>query len=119
MNAVHPEPTALRLNLVANLQVLVPCYTEALEIVTETVWAARMAQVPSGCTATVWLLDDGHDEEKQAWVSGMADPHIQYISGRRRPKGERAAFMKAASCPCCMHRHHNFHHEVVIYAGLC
>ena len=69
-------------------QVLVPCYTEALEIVTETVWAARMAELPPGCTATVWLLDDGHDAAKAAWVSGMADPNLRYISGRRRPKGD-------------------------------
>lgn len=66
---------------------LVPCYTEALEIVTETVWAARMADIPAGCTATVWLLDDGNDAAKAAWVSGMADPNIRYISGRRRPRG--------------------------------
>ena len=83
-------------------QVLVPCYTEALEIVTETVWAARMAELPPGCSATVWLLDDGHDAAKQAWVTGMADPCIRYISGRRRGRGEwslhRMSRLRACVC---------------------
>ncbi|KAK9812548.1 hypothetical protein WJX73_008007 [Symbiochloris irregularis] len=71
-----------------NVQVMVPCYTEALEIVTETVWAARMAAMPPGCTHTVWLLDDGQDADKEAWVSGLQDPRVRYLSKRRRKRGE-------------------------------
>ena len=73
------------------LQILVPCYSEALDIVAETVWAAHVAQLPAGCTATVWLLDDGRDAAKQAWVEGLASPGIKYVTGRKRAKGDRAS----------------------------
>ncbi len=69
------------------LQVLVPCYTEPIEIVAETVWAAHQAPQPCGCTATVWLLDDGRDDHKAAWVEGLATSSIRYLSGRQRRPG--------------------------------
>jgi hypothetical protein len=75
-------------------QVLVPCYTEPIEIVAETVWAAHQASLPAGCSATVWLLDDGKDEDKAAWVSGLATPTIRYISGRQRPSGMHDGFTR-------------------------
>lgn len=69
---------------------LVPCYTELVEIVAETVWAAHQAEMPPGSESTVWLLDDGQDEYKAAWVAGLATPRIRYLSGRRRPPGAQA-----------------------------
>ncbi|KAK9821120.1 hypothetical protein WJX81_000795 [Elliptochloris bilobata] len=72
-----------------HVQVLVPCYTEALDIVAESVWAAHVAQVPAGCAKTVWLLDDGKDADKAAWVAGLgAGDAVRYLAGRKRPKDE-------------------------------
>ena len=70
-------------------QAFVPCYTEALEIVAETVWALHTATVPPGATVTVWLLDDGNDPEKAAWVQGLgAKAGVRYVANRPREAGE-------------------------------
>ena len=82
-----------------HVHVLVPCYTEALTIVAETVWAAAEADLPPGATSTVWLLDDGADPAKKEWVAGLACPRIRYVAGRARPAGEvngKAANLNAA-----------------------
>jgi endoglucanase len=71
-----------------HVHVLVPCYTEALTIVAETVWAAAEADLPPGATSTVWLLDDGADPAKKEWVAGLACPRIRYVAGRSRAPGE-------------------------------
>lgn len=68
-----------------------PCYSEALDIVAETVWAACQAELPPNCTSSVWLLDDGCDAAKQAWVEGMAHEKIRYVTGRKRSRGEAVA----------------------------
>ena len=88
-----PPPTSPSLPLSLHTpphskQALVPCYTEALEIVAETVWALHTARVPPGCTVTVWLLDDGRDPAKRDWVASLGTPRVRYASGRARPAGE-------------------------------
>ena len=93
------------------LHVLVPCYTEPLEIVAETVWAAHAAPLPSlgggggGAKSktnkikrTVWLLDDGNDPAKAAWVAGLAKSEgasssasassVRYVSNRPKAPHE-------------------------------
>ena len=80
-------------------QVLVPCYTEDLKIIAETVSAAVEADLPPDSTCTVWLLDDGNDPDKRAWVEGLADQGVRYITGRKRPAGDLSAYA------CCMYPH--------------
>lgn len=70
-----------------HVRVCVPVYKEALDIVRRTVLAARAAPLP-GCARTVYLCDDGRDPKKRAWVAGLADPGVVYVSGRKRPAGE-------------------------------
>lgn len=85
------------------LHVLVPCYTEPLEIVAEAVWAAHAAALPSlgkgksKIKKTVWLLDDGNDPAKAAWVAGLAksegggggkDASVRYVSNRPKAAHE-------------------------------
>ena len=48
---------------------LIPCYTESLTIVKDVVLAAADALLPEKCKRTVYLLDDGKDAEKAAWVA--------------------------------------------------
>ena len=57
------------------IRVLIPCYTESLAIVRETVLAAADALLPEKCLRTIYLLDDGKDVDKAAWVGPCArDP---------------------------------------------
>ena len=84
------------------VHVLIPCYTEPLGIVAETVWAAHAAPLPSlgaGKTKskirkTVWLLDDGNDAAKAAWVAGLAKSEtspscsVRYVSNRPKAAHE-------------------------------
>ena len=108
----RPLPPASLRSLVAagvselppfNVHVLIPCYTEPLEIVAETVWAAHAAPLPSlgGNKArskirkTVWLLDDGNDPAKAAWVAGLAKAEggassgsVKYVSNRPKAPHE-------------------------------
>ena len=93
-----------------HVHVLVPCYTESLAIVAETVWAAADADLPSGAESTVWLLDDGGDPAKKEWVEGLnagrggaaaidVGARVRYLSGRARAKDEangKAANLNAA-----------------------
>ena len=51
------------------IRVLIPCYTESLTIVKDVVLAAADALLPEKCKRTVYLLDDGKDAEKAAWVA--------------------------------------------------
>ena len=77
---VPPQPFVVR--------VLIPCYTESLEIVQQTVLAAANADLPPLACRTVYLLDDGKDPTKAAWVAEQGREDIVYISGRIRSKGE-------------------------------
>jgi endoglucanase len=70
------------------VRVLIPCYTESLEIVQKTVLAAANADLPPLACRTVYLLDDGKDVSKAAWVAEQGREDIVYISGRVRAKGE-------------------------------
>lgn len=65
-------------------QVLIPCYTESLEVVQATVLAAAGADLPSGSSRTVWLLDDGNSNEKRNWIASLRRPDVLYVSGRVR-----------------------------------
>ena len=76
-----------------------PCYTEDLKIVAETVSAAVEADMPPDSTCTVWLLDDGNDPNKRAWVEGLGDDCVRYITGRKRPAG---VGMLLPPCHCCI-----------------
>ena len=95
------------------VRVLIPCYTESLDIVRKTVLAAANATLPEKSRRTVYLLDDGKDTAKAAWVAEQVQlqwmydflaagcqtilmhvigcrtgADIVYISGRVRQKGE-------------------------------
>ena len=67
---------------------LPPLPTLTQDIVRRTILAAREAALPTGCSRTVYLLDDGRDPKKRKWVDALADPAIVYVSGRKRPAGE-------------------------------
>ena len=56
-----------------HLRVLVPCYKESLEIVVKTLQAALAAELPGGCSRTVYLLDDGRQRDKRKWCATVAD----------------------------------------------
>lgn len=70
------------------MQVLIPCYTESLQIVKNTVLAAADAMLPDKCKRTVYLLDDGKDADKAAWVAEQGREDIVYRSGRVRQPNE-------------------------------
>ena len=87
------------------VHVLIPCYTEPLGIVAEAVWAAHAAPLPSlggsgknknsKIKKTVWLLDDGNDPDKAAWVAGLAKSEgssssssVKYVSNRPKAAHE-------------------------------
>lgn len=78
-----PVRTALQYHIRA----LVPCYKESLQILQLTIMALREAELPEGCTRTIYLCDDGKDELKRDWVESLTDDVI-YVSGRNRKKGE-------------------------------
>ena len=54
-----------------NIRVLIPCYTESLDIVSTVVLAAADALLPPKCRRTVYLLDDGKDKAKATWVAAQ------------------------------------------------
>ncbi len=57
-----------------------------------------LLQVPEGCSKTVWLLDDGKDADKAAWVAGLgAGARVRYVAGRKRSKG---ALQTQGRCRC-------------------
>jgi hypothetical protein len=69
------------------LHALVPCYTESIDIVADTVWAVAEAELPPGAARTVWLLDDGNDAAKAAWVASLKSPDVKYVGGRPKAAG--------------------------------
>jgi len=89
LGAAGPVPAG------THVHTLVPCYTEDLAIVSETVWAAAEADVPPGVRSTVYLCDDGNDAAKEAWVAGLKSDRIRYVAGR--PRGAAEANGKACN----------------------
>lgn len=51
-----------------HIRVIVPCYSESLQIVQRTVLASYNAHLPPNVSRTVYLCDDGKDPKKQEWV---------------------------------------------------
>ena len=74
-----------------HVRVLVPCYKESLEILRRTIMAAYDAQLPEGCSRTIYLCDDGKDPKKRKWVDSLA-ADVVYVSGRKRPSGKLQSF---------------------------
>ena len=69
-----------------HLRVLVPCYKESLEIVAKTLTAALGAELPGGCSRTVYLLDDGKQRDKRKWCArSLAHVFVGHV--RRRGAG--------------------------------
>ena len=64
------------------IRVMVPCYRESLAIVSRTIVAIRRATLPSGCSRTVYLCDDGSDPDKRDFVRQFDD--VVYVTGRPR-----------------------------------
>ena len=58
------------------------------ECIQLTVKAAAAAILPSGCTRTIYLCDDGKDNEKQEYIRSLGAGYV-YVSGRTRAKGEK------------------------------
>lgn len=71
-----------------HVRVLIPCYREPLDVIKKTFIAALSAPVPAGCRKSVYLCDDGKDHEKRAFVRSLGRSDAQYVSGRKRAKGE-------------------------------
>ena len=53
--------------------------------------AAYDAQLPEGCSRTIYLCDDGKDPKKRKWVDSLA-ADVVYVSGRKRPAGKLQSF---------------------------
>lgn len=53
--------------------------------------AAYDAQLPEGCSRTIYLCDDGKDPKKRKWVDSLA-ADVVYVSGRKRPAGRLRSF---------------------------
>lgn len=58
------------------------------ECIQLTVQAAAAAILPYGCSRTIYLCDDGKDNEKQEWIKSLGKGFV-YVSGRTRAKGEK------------------------------
>ncbi len=58
-----------RARVLAPYHVRVPCYKESLDIVAKTLEAALAAELPAGCSRTVYLLDDGKQRDKRKWCA--------------------------------------------------
>jgi cellulose synthase/poly-beta-1,6-N-acetylglucosamine synthase-like glycosyltransferase len=71
-----------------HIRVLIPCYKEPLDVISKTFLASMFAALPVNCKRTIYLLDDGKDPEKRAFVRSLNMPNAVYISGRKREKGE-------------------------------
>ena len=73
-----PADAALRpLTRAFHVRVLIPCLSEGLDIVRATADAVLDAGMPKGCRRTVYILDDGADPVKRAWVAEHGSPSLQ------------------------------------------
>lgn len=78
------------------VRVLVPCYAEPLSVVSATVTAAMVADLPPGVSRELYLCDDGKDPTKRVWLEtnygdssgNVVKGKVHYVSGRTRAKGE-------------------------------
>ena len=61
--------SCMQVRLPYHVRVCVPCYKEDLEIVRRTVMAAYDAELPRGCSRTIYLCDDGKDPAKRKWYA--------------------------------------------------
>ena len=80
-----------------NIRVLIPCYTESLDIVATVVLAAADAMLPAQCRRTVYLLDDGKDKAKAAWVAAQV-PRCEPSNA------EQERIPQGLGCLICLHR---------------
>ncbi|KAK9845425.1 hypothetical protein WJX81_006137 [Elliptochloris bilobata] len=74
-----------------SIQVLLPCYTETAAMAAAAAESVLAARLPPGCALTLWLLDDGRDPAKAAWVAAAnarASASVGYLSERARPECE-------------------------------
>ena len=71
-----------------HIRVIIPCYKEPLDVISKTVMASLFAALPSNCRRTVYLCDDGRDNEKKQFIRSLQMSNAVYISGRKRAKGE-------------------------------
>ncbi|KAI7842235.1 hypothetical protein COHA_004148 [Chlorella ohadii] len=78
----------VRTSLNYHIRVVVPCYKEPLDVIQKTVTAALVAPIPTNCSRTVYLLDDGRDVEKKKFIHSLGVENAVYVSGRKRAKGE-------------------------------
>ncbi|PRW56955.1 Six-hairpin glycosidase [Chlorella sorokiniana] len=89
-NGVPPpdDKGQVRTALNYHIRVVVPCYKEPLDVIQKTVTAALVAPIPTNCSRTVYLLDDGRDVEKKKFIHSLGVENAVYVSGRKRAKGE-------------------------------
>ena len=102
-----PTPSQIKVKAPYHIRVLIPCYSEPLEIVAKTAEAAKSAALPFGCRVTVYLCDDGKDPKKRRWCM-QPGRGVVYVSGRTRAPGEMNG--KSANLNNCMKQ---------IYPGNC
>lgn len=69
-----------------HVRVLVPCYKESLDILRRTIMAAYDADLPEGCSRTIYLCDDGKDPKKRKWVDSLGSDVVYGGSLQLRPR---------------------------------
>lgn len=73
-----------------HVRVLVPCYKESLDILRRTIMAAYDADLPEGCSRTIYLCDDGKDPKKRKWVDSLGSDVVYGTSLLLSPATLRA-----------------------------
>eukprot|EP00879_Flechtneria_rotunda_P009977 GHRR01010433.1.p1 GENE.GHRR01010433.1~~GHRR01010433.1.p1 ORF type:complete len:1225 (+),score=296.26 GHRR01010433.1:1011-4685(+) len=72
-----------------HVRVLIPCYTESVELVQKTVEGALNAVLPAKTLRTVYLCDDSNSPDKAAMIRRLnkeMGTEVVYVSGRPKPK---------------------------------
>ncbi|PSC71157.1 Six-hairpin glycosidase [Micractinium conductrix] len=100
-----------------HIRVVVPCYKEPLDVIQKTFTAALVAPIPTNCSRTVYLLDDGRDVDKKKFVHGLGIANAVYVSGRKRAKGEMNG--KSANINSCARALYPEGHEVPLTEVMC
>lgn len=59
---VRNQNGRLPLSRAFHVRVMLPCYRESLELIQATAYATIRAELPAGCSRTVYICDDGKDE---------------------------------------------------------
>lgn len=70
-------------------RVLIPCYTESLDLVSTTAIASAAADLPRGMERTIYICDDGADPLKRMWCEdcdrkGTLGCPVRWVSGRSK-----------------------------------